>query len=314
MLRITGVLAGLSLAVFGNSAAFAETINVPDDQPTIAAAISASVNGDVIAIAAGRYYEFNLNTDGKAITIQGTVNGGGGLGTTIDAQQGQRVFGIASGEGPDTVIKDLIFTAGGNIDAEEGGIIIVDSSPTISGCWIKGNTAIYGGGIYCKSSNPTISDCRIEGNTANYGGGIYCNNSNPTISGCTITGNTANGYGGGLLFDNSNPTITDSLICGNEPDQIDGDWSDNGGNCITDSCEDTDDNGVPDGCEACVGDVNGDGQVNGFDLGLLLAAWTGSNDCDSESCLAADFNGDGRVDGFDMGLFLSAWGNDCTGG
>ena len=39
-----------------------------------------------------------------------------------------------------------------------------------------------------------------------------------------------------------------------------------------------------------------------------------NNDCESESCLAADFNGDGRVDGFDMGLFLSAWGNDCTGG
>ena len=55
-------------------------------------------------------------------------------------------------------------------------------------------------------------------------------------------------------------------------------------------------------------------QIDGADLGLLLAAWTGSNDCDSESCLAADFNGDGRVDGFDMGLFLSAWGNDCTGG
>ena len=66
-------------------------------------------------------------------------------------------------------------------------------------------------------------------------------------------------------------------------------------------------------CGSCVGDVNGDGQVNGFDLGLLLAAWTGNNDCASESCLAADFNGDGQVNGFDMGLFLSAWGNDCTG-
>ena len=68
-----------------------------------------------------------------------------------------------------------------------------------------------------------------------------------------------------------------------------------------------------DQCEACEGDVNGDGQVNGTDLGLLLAAWTGSKDCDSESCLAADFNGDGRVNGADMGQLLSAWGNDCTG-
>ena len=65
--------------------------------------------------------------------------------------------------------------------------------------------------------------------------------------------------------------------------------------------------------DPCGADLDGNLVINGSDLGLLLAAWTGNNDCASESCLAADFNGDGRVDGFDMGLFLSAWGNDCTG-
>ena len=66
----TAVVATLVLA--GTS--FAATINVPSDQPTIAAAISASVNGDVIAIAAGTYYEHTLNPDGKAITI-GSASG-----------------------------------------------------------------------------------------------------------------------------------------------------------------------------------------------------------------------------------------------
>ena len=102
--RIAAVVAGLSLAFVGTSATFAGTINVPADQPTIAAAISASVNGDVINIAAGTYNEHSLNTGGKAITI-GSASGN--LDVTIDAQQGGSVFRIESGEGDGTVIKDL---------------------------------------------------------------------------------------------------------------------------------------------------------------------------------------------------------------
>ena len=55
------------------------------------------------------------------------------------------------------------------------------------------------------------------------------------------------------------------------------------------SIEDT---GVP-------GDLNGDGQVDGADLGLLLASW-GSDGI-------GDINGDGIVNGADLGLLLSYW-------
>lgn len=51
----------------------------------------------------------------------------------------------------------------------------------------------------------------------------------------------------------------------------------------------------------CTADLNGDGDVNGADLGLLLAAW-GSSDP------TADLNGDGDVNGADLGLLLAAWG------
>ena len=71
--RIASIVASLSLVFVGTSATIAGTINVPGDQPTIAAAISASVNGDVINIAAGTYNEHSLNPGGKAITIQGTL-------------------------------------------------------------------------------------------------------------------------------------------------------------------------------------------------------------------------------------------------
>ncbi|MFG0275565.1 MAG: hypothetical protein ACF8QF_10950, partial [Phycisphaerales bacterium] len=50
-------------------------------------------------------------------------------------------------------------------------------------------------------------------------------------------------------------------------------------------------------------DLNGDGVVEGADLGLLLGAWGAC----AGAC-PADLNGDGVVDGADLGLLLGAWG------
>lgn len=47
------------------------------------------------------------------------------------------------------------------------------------------------------------------------------------------------------------------------------------------------------------GDLNGDGAVNGADLGILLSNWGGSG--------AGDLDGNGIVDGADLGVLLSAW-------
>jgi hypothetical protein len=59
---------------------------------------------------------------------------------------------------------------------------------------------------------------------------------------------------------------------------------------------------VPD---ACVGDLNGDGFVDGADLGVLLGLW---GNCPSFGACAADLNGDGNVTGADLGMLLGAWG------
>ncbi|MFO0962036.1 MAG: hypothetical protein U0625_03925 [Phycisphaerales bacterium] len=49
-------------------------------------------------------------------------------------------------------------------------------------------------------------------------------------------------------------------------------------------------------------DLNGDGAVNGADLGLLLAAWGPcANEC------AADLDNDGAVTGSDLGVLLAGW-------
>jgi probable HAF family extracellular repeat protein len=49
-------------------------------------------------------------------------------------------------------------------------------------------------------------------------------------------------------------------------------------------------------------DLNGDGTVDGADLGLLLGNWGPCDGC------PADLNGDGTVDGADLGILLGAWG------
>jgi hypothetical protein len=59
------------------------------------------------------------------------------------------------------------------------------------------------------------------------------------------------------------------------------------------------------GANACRGDLNADGAVNGDDLGVLLGAWGAGG--------VADLDGNGIVNGDDLGILLGAWG-PCTNG
>ncbi|MCH2161079.1 MAG: hypothetical protein MK085_04315 [Phycisphaerales bacterium] len=49
----------------------------------------------------------------------------------------------------------------------------------------------------------------------------------------------------------------------------------------------------------CLGDLTGDGEVNGADLGLMIAMW-GTPD--------GDLTGDGMTNGADLGLLIASWG------
>lgn len=66
------------------------------------------------------------------------------------------------------------------------------------------------------------------------------------------------------------------------------------------TCADINGNGTADICEAIQGDINGDGHVNGADIGLLIGAWGTGN-------AAADVNHDGTVNGADLGLLVGHW-------
>ena len=59
--------------------------------------------------------------------------------------------------------------------------------------------------------------------------------------------------------------------------------------------------------ESCLGDITGDGVVNGADLGLMLGAWGA---CGEGPC-PGDLTGDGVVNGADLGILLAMWG-ECA--
>ena len=60
--------------------------------------------------------------------------------------------------------------------------------------------------------------------------------------------------------------------------------------------------GIPDDCTTCIGDLDGNGDVGGSDLSVLLGSW-GTSDPE------ADLDGNGEVSGSDLSILLGNWGS-----
>lgn len=303
----------------------AEIINVPGDQPSIQTGINAANPGDEVVVAEGTYFE-NINFNGKAITVRSTdpTDPAVVANTIIDGGGSGSVVTCVSGEGPDTILAGFTITGG---YAERGGGMHNDgSSPTVSYCTFVGNAAERdfpvggrGGGMYNHDSSPTVTHCKFRWNSAigfdpdwwsgyaGFGGAMYNDGSSPTVTRCTLSENTAWGYdggcwgcpnylgGSGIYNTSSSATVSDSNICGNWIDQIDGSYSNGGGNFISYCCE----------------DLNADGTVGPADLALVLGHW---GPC-GESCTPSDLYCDHStgascnvVDAADLAVLLGAWG------
>ena len=213
--------------------AYAATIHVPGDQPTIQGGIYSAVAGDLVLVAPGTYLE-NIDFLGKAITVQGEA---GADVTVIDGDQSGSVVTFSSGETASSVLEGFTIRNGSgthdaiNMLTQGGGIFCQNSSPTITNCTVSQNAAsignCHGGGIYCYNSFSTITNCTISENSVcvpdsfmfiGSGGGIYCRDSfpGPTIRNCTISENTAFvGTGGGININNTDMTIENCTISGN---------------------------------------------------------------------------------------------------
>jgi hypothetical protein len=124
-------------------------------------------------------------------------------------------------------------------NAQYGGAIANFGAMTVTGCDVSGNRAISGvgtdkgGGIY-NAGSLTVSGGDVSSNYAgDYGGGIY-NAGTATVSGCTLSSNVA-GFGGGIYNAGTAAalTVSNSIFSSNSPDNINGPYTDGGGNTFT---------------------------------------------------------------------------------
>jgi hypothetical protein len=209
--------------------------------PSIQACINMSISGDTVAVNPGTYPE-RINFNSLAITVKSVQ---GASNTIIDPALGPMsphvpVVSFDHGEGPNSVLQDLTIRGGsgdGLNGIDGGGIRIVNnSSPTIDGCIITGNGALFntpkGGGIYCFGGAPIIKHNTITGNSAtNWGGGIYCEGGSAAIiqdNGGTLAGtfpgtislNIAGLGGGGIYVTGASMvTIDNNAIASNHVTQ-----------------------------------------------------------------------------------------------
>ena len=99
-----------------------------------------------------------------------------------------------------------------------GGMLNWESSPYVTNCVFKDNTAHWGGGMNNSfTSLPILTNCYFIGNHAyGSGAGIYNYNSSPTVTSCHFLENSSDGNGGGIHNDfNSSANIINSAFIGN---------------------------------------------------------------------------------------------------
>jgi hypothetical protein len=202
---------------------------VPDNYPTIQAAVNAVVggalpDGTVIDIRPGTYAEFvTISTTAKSMTLR-ALNGPGTV--TVNAT-GKNHSALTIWNATGTIqILSLRFT-GGLGDAgggTGGGLTLAGSSPAFEDCTFDGNTSLLnGGGGLIWLSNPTFLRCTFTNNSARqFGGGlVITGGARPTFVSCTFQGNTAGttvatGSGGAIHSNDSSPTLRGCLVSGNQ--------------------------------------------------------------------------------------------------
>ena len=222
-LAVLGCIVGASGMAFWGAGAWAATINVPGDQATIQGAIDAASDGDKVVVAAGTYSE-RIDFKGKAISV---ASASGPAKTTINGKGVGPVVTFSSGETPASTLSGFTITGGVNDNlGDGGGILVHDSSPTISGNTITGNSACSGGGgIAVQFSAATIQSNTITNNSQSGcsggvgGGGIELGGAGAAmvLSNVISHNSWTSGDGGGIsLFAAGTPVIMNNLISDNQ--------------------------------------------------------------------------------------------------
>ena len=200
--------------------AHADTILVPADYSTIAAALEASQSGDRVEVSPGVYPENNIlmpedvSLVGMGLQPSDVVIDGGGLGRIILCESITKSSHIENL----TLANGRAFGAS-SYDQSGGALLSSNSNLRISNCIFTGNEAdSHGGAIRCNNSTLLIIDCRFTDNSAPNGGGgaVDCSyGSSPLFRNCDFENNSAS-WGGALSCRaDSSPIVTDSHFINN---------------------------------------------------------------------------------------------------
>jgi len=210
----------VTLLILLTSSLYSAIINVPADQSTIQAGITAATNTDTVLVQPGTYVE-NIDYNGKNITVSSlflTTRDTTYISSTIiDGNSSGSVVTFESGEDSTAVLSGFkIINGQGSIG---GGIYCSISNPRLEYLIVTGNSVNgYGGGIECAScDNLSLSNVTIANNTANSGGGLDIYYSSVNFENVTLTGNSSNN-GGGIYCEDSDVAITNSILW-NDPTQ-----------------------------------------------------------------------------------------------
>ena len=132
----------MAFSVFAATAS-AATLNVPSEYPRIQAAIQVAVDGDVVLVAPGVYYE-TINFGGRDIVVTGTdPNDPKVVGyTIINADEDGTAVTFDNGETPAAVLTGFTITGGFGTYSQEFTNEV-------------GVRTFGGAGIYCYYASPT---------------------------------------------------------------------------------------------------------------------------------------------------------------
>jgi parallel beta helix pectate lyase-like protein len=169
------------------------------DASTVQAGIDSAVAADTVLVGPGKYFE-RITFRGRDIVLRSSA---GPAQTILDASDlGGRVVTFEAGESRAALLEGFTITHG------LGGILIINSQPSIVGNTITDNVPIQnGGGIWCGADTffpwfPFIHGNTITNNRANWlcGGVGFLQRMVPEISNNYIADNEATGADGGGIY------------------------------------------------------------------------------------------------------------------
>lgn len=215
------LLFGLLLA----SVSTARAVTVPDDYPTIQAALDDVrwgnlPSGEIIQVRPGVYNEaLKFASSEKSFNLQALGNADE---TIIDATGIPGTAFFIHDTPLESSIDGFTVTGGNNAGPGGGGLFIQRATVNLANCIIKGNYGPQGGGVQFYEANSIVENSTIKENiAASAGGGIaILRSSNVSIVDSEVLDNVSVGgdflaLGGGIRVTNSSALISRSVISGN---------------------------------------------------------------------------------------------------